>query len=124
MPAQVLLADDDPLLLDLLRRQLSSKRFDVLTAPDGAVALELAEKHRPVVVVLDERMPKLSGFDVLRAIRADPALARTLVIMLTARRRQEDVLAAFALGAHDYVAKPFRPEDLIARIRRLALHVW
>jgi DNA-binding response OmpR family regulator len=124
MPAQVLLADDDPLLLDLLRRQLSSKRFDVLTAPDGAVALELAEKHRPDVVVLDERMPKLSGFDVLRAIRADPALARTLVIMLTARRRQEDVLAAFALGAHDYVAKPFRPEDLIARIRRLALHVW
>jgi DNA-binding response OmpR family regulator len=88
MPAQVLLADDDPLLLDLLRRQLSSKRFDVLTAPDGAVALELAEKHRP------------------------------------ARRRQEDLLAAFALGAHDYVAKPFRPEDLIARIRRLALHVW
>ena len=124
MPAQVLLADDDPLLLDLLRRQLSSKRFDVLTAPDGAVALELAEKHRPDVVVLDERMPKLSGFDVLRALRADPALARIVVIMLTARRRQEDVLAAFALGAHDYVAKPFKPEDLIGRIRRLALNVW
>lgn len=124
MSAQVLIADDDPLLLDLLRHQLSAKGFDVLTATDGAEALEIARARQPDVVVLDAMMPRLTGFEVLRAIRADPELARLVVVMLTARRRQEDVLTAFALGAHDYVAKPFKPEDLIARIRRLAINVW
>lgn len=124
MAALVLVAEDDELLLDVLCYRLKSAGYRVLSAADGNSALAQTRTSRPNVVVLDVNMPGMVGFDVLRKIRADNSLARTPVLMLTGRRRPEDVLTCSALGAHGYVAKPFQPNDVVERVRRLAANVW
>lgn len=124
MTAFVLLADDDQLLLDVLTYRLRSHGFVVATASNGRDALELIRERHPNVSVLDVNMPVMSGFDVLRQMRAEPPLIRLPVLMLTGRRKPEDVLASQTLGAQGHVAKPFQPSDLVHRIRRLAANVW
>lgn len=124
MAALVLIADDDELLLDILRYRLTSSGFRVTTASDGASALAQIRECLPNVVVLDVNMPGMLGFDVLRTMRAEAGLARIPVLMLTGRRRPEDVLTCSALGAQDYLAKPFQPHVALERVRRLACNVW
>ena len=114
--ATVLVADDEPHLLRLVKFRLEREGYRVLTAADGDAALQVARTEQPDLCVLDVMMPKRSGFDVLRELRADERFNSTKVIMLTARAQDRDVDAGFSLGADDYVTKPFSPNELRVRI--------
>jgi DNA-binding response OmpR family regulator len=112
----VLAVDDEPAILRLLKVDLSTLGFRVLTASSGEEALKLVPEERPDVVLLDLMMPGMSGHDVLRrlslATTCDPA-----VILLTARDTEQERVRGLEMGADDYVVKPFSPEELAARIR-------
>ncbi len=93
--------------------------FSVDVARDGPSAVDMARRLKPDLVILDIMLPGCDGFAVLEALRADPALAATRVIMLTAKGREDDRNKAMALGVDDYVTKPFANRDVIARVRSL-----
>ncbi|RIX26995.1 response regulator transcription factor [Sphingomonas edaphi] len=118
-PVRVLVCDDDPLLLELLEFRLAAKGFDVQAARDGGEAMQLLESKPPSAVVLDAMMPFIDGYEVLRRIRENPTLKALPVIMLTARKQEKDIVGALELGASDFLAKPFIPEELVARLIRL-----
>jgi DNA-binding response OmpR family regulator len=115
----ILIADDEPLLTELLEHRLGAKGYRTLVARDGREALSKFDEAAPDAVVLDAMMPVHDGFEVLRRIRANPAHDATPVIMLTARRGEQDVIGALELGANDYLVKPFMPEELLVRLGRL-----
>jgi DNA-binding response OmpR family regulator len=115
----VVVADDDELLRSLVEFKLKARGYRVLVAGDGTKALELVAQERPNLVVLDAMMPGLDGFEVLRRVKQDPRLASIPVVMLTARKRESDIVGALQLGASDYLVKPFIPEELAMRIARL-----
>lgn len=115
----VLIADDEPLLTELLEFRLGARGYETIVAHDGREALTKLQEERPQAVVLDMMMPVHDGLEVLRRMRADPAHADTPVIMLTARRGEADVVGALELGASDYLVKPFLPEELLIRLGRL-----
>jgi DNA-binding response OmpR family regulator len=112
--ARVLVVDDDPLLVRLVRTHLDKAGYRVLTAANGEEALEIAATEMPDLVLLDLMLPKLDGFEVCRRIRE---FSLVPVIMLTARGEPVDRLRGFEMGADDYVAKPFVPAELVARVR-------
>jgi two-component system, OmpR family, phosphate regulon response regulator PhoB len=115
----VLVADDDADIRDLVAFKLEQAGLEVVAVEDGQAALEQARSRLPALAVLDVSMPGLSGIDVCRMIRADPATAGMLVIMLTARVQEQDVEGGFSAGADDYVTKPFSPRELVSRIQAL-----
>jgi DNA-binding response OmpR family regulator len=119
-PPLVLIADDDPLLRAILEHKLAAAGYEVACVEDGRAALEAVRARPPAVLVLDAMMPILDGFEALRRLKADPATKDTCVVMLTALRRQDDIVSALKLGAADYLAKPFNPDELVARLARLA----
>jgi DNA-binding response OmpR family regulator len=113
----VLVADDEQDILRLVRFGLERDGYRVVIATDGAQALERALADPPSVCVLDVMMPKLSGLEVLARLREEPSTSGVRVILLTARGREADVDRGFALGADDYVTKPFSPQELRRRVR-------
>ena len=113
----VLVADDDDDIRDLVAFRLDRAGYTVLRAGDGQQALDLAKEHVPDLAVLDVMMPKLTGYDVTRELRADAATSRIPVILLTARVQEADVARGFEAGADDYVKKPFSPQELKARVQ-------
>lgn len=113
----VLVADDDPDILDLVRFRLERSGYTVATAEDGAEAVRLACELSPALAVLDVMMPSLNGFEVTRRLRGDPATARIPVILLTAKAQDADVQEGFEAGADDYIRKPFSPRELSARVQ-------
>ncbi|MFI5897433.1 response regulator transcription factor [Actinoplanes sp. NPDC051513] len=115
----VLVADDDADIRDLVAFKLEQAGFDVIAVEDGQTALEQARSRQPTLAVLDVSMPGLSGIDVCRMLRADPATSGMLIIMLTARVQEQDVEGGFSAGADDYVTKPFSPRELVSRIQAL-----
>ena len=110
----VLAVDDEVGILRLIKLELSSQGFRVVVAEDGAEALRIAEQQRPDIVVLDIIMPQMSGLEVMRRLRERSS---TPVILLTAKDHDEDKVRGLELGADDYLAKPFNPEELSARVR-------
>ncbi|HEX8580086.1 MAG TPA: response regulator [Allosphingosinicella sp.] len=119
LPKKILVCDDDPLLVDLLQYRLESRGYEVLVAEDGGKALRRLQETRPDAILLDAMMPVIDGYEVLRKIREDASLADIPVIMLTARKQEQDIVTALELGANDYLVKPFIPEELVARLARL-----
>jgi len=115
----VLLAEDDDLVATLIIDRLSRDGFELVHCTDGASALAEARLNPPAVAILDVKMPKMDGFELLSRFREIPALADTPVIVLTALGSERDVVRGFDLGADDYVPKPFSPTELAARVRRL-----
>ena len=115
----VLVADDDADIRDLVAFKLEQAGFDVIAVEDGQTALDQTRSLRPTLAVLDVSMPGLSGIDVCRMLRADPATADMLIVMLTARVQEQDVEGGFSAGADDYVTKPFSPRELVSRIQSL-----
>ena len=116
----VLIVDDEQhirLLIEQTLEELEDDGVELLTASDGAEALDVVANHRPSLVFLDVTMPKKDGFEVARAIKDDPAMAGTTVIMLTARGQAYDREAGLAAGADEYLTKPFDPDDLLRRAR-------
>lgn len=119
LPA-VLVAEDDAQIAYLLQFLLEREGYRVLLAPDGREALRLVDETSPTkLVILDVMMPYADGFEVLAHIRAKPEWRATPVLMLTARSLEKDIVRALDAGAADYVVKPFLPDELKARIRRL-----
>ena len=117
--ALVLVADDDEDIRDLVSFKLEQLGIDVISAADGSGALAAVRERGPDVAVLDISMPGMSGIDVCRAVRADPDLSATRVILLTARAQESDVETGFGSGADDYITKPFSPRDLATRVEAL-----
>lgn len=109
----VLIADDEPSLRLLVSATIASDEYDVVEAMDGDEAWSLIRQHHPSVVLLDVQMPGMTGLDVTRAIRKEPDLARTQVILLTSKAQQADVQAGLAAGADRYLTKPFSPLELL-----------
>jgi len=117
MPRQILVVDDEPDIVELVRFNLTQAGFDVDTAATGDEALDQVRRNTPDLVVLDILLPDRSGTEVCREIRSDPKISDLPVIMLTARGEEVDRVVGFELGADDYVTKPFSPRELILRIQ-------
>jgi two-component system alkaline phosphatase synthesis response regulator PhoP len=114
----ILVVDDEPHIVEIVRDYLKQAGYRVVTASDGQTALTLARHERPDLIVLDLMLPGgLDGLDVCRSLRQDPGLADLPIIMLTARVEETDKLIGLELGADDYVTKPFSPRELVARVR-------
>ena len=113
----VLVADDDPDILALVRFRLEREGYDVVSAPDGKAALELALDHTPDLAVLDVMMPRLDGYEVTRRLRAHEPTKTMPIILLTARVGEPDLEHGFEMGADDYVTKPFSPQMLRERVQ-------
>jgi DNA-binding response OmpR family regulator len=112
--ARILVVDDEPNIVEIVRAYLAREGHDVVTATDGETALDLARSTQPDLVVLDVMLPRRSGFDVLRELRA--AGSPVAVLMLTARDDVIDRVAGLEMGADDYVTKPFEPREIVARV--------
>jgi DNA-binding response OmpR family regulator len=115
--AKVLIADDQPTMRQLVRLTLESGHFEILEAPDGDAALEIARAERPDLLFLDWTMPGMAGVEVCRALRDDPATADMRIVMLTARSQDSDRALAEEMGADDYITKPFSPIQLLEKVR-------
>ena len=114
----VLVVDDDPVLADLVAFRLRRMGLEVTLETDGESGLAAVHRLRPDLVVLDWLMPRMDGLEVCRALRADadPALARTPVLMLTGKSQEPDLERGFAAGATDFVTKPFSTRELVSRV--------
>jgi two-component system phosphate regulon response regulator PhoB len=119
MATRILVVDDEPDILDLVRLALSDAGFAVETAQSGQQALESLRRTAPDLAILDLMLPDMSGTEVCRFIRSRPELSDVLVLMLTARSEEVDRVVGFELGADDYVTKPFSPRELVLRVRAL-----
>ncbi|WP_338413525.1 response regulator [uncultured Sphaerotilus sp.] len=120
MSRRILVVDDQPDLRKLIRMTLELGEFEVHEAVDGASALEMAVSLRPALVLLDVVMPGgLDGYQVCDRLKQHPALAGTLVVMLTARGQAGDIGAGQIAGADGYLVKPFSPIDLIERVESM-----
>ncbi|GGK37994.1 hypothetical protein GCM10010124_33520 [Pilimelia terevasa] len=118
--SKVLVAEDDPDIRDLVVFKLEQAGHEVVEVGDGLGALAAVEgDDLPDLVVLDVAMPGLSGLDVCRQMRADPRTKGLLIILLTAQAQETDVERGFAVGADDYVIKPFSPRELVSRVQSL-----
>ncbi|ACU37925.1 response regulator transcription factor [Actinosynnema mirum] len=116
MSTLILIAEDDESQAELLRRYLERDHHEVAVVHDGRAAIDTARERGPDLVVLDLMLPKVDGLDVCRVLRAE---SDVLVLVLTARSTEDDVLLGLDLGADDYMTKPFSPRELVARVRTL-----
>jgi two-component system phosphate regulon response regulator PhoB len=115
----ILIADDEPHVVELVRVTLEDNRVRVFDAADGEMALAAAEALEPELVLLDVHLPDLSGLEVCRLLRKHPRLACTRIVMLTAAAQQDDIARGFSAGATDYLTKPFSPVRLLSLVERL-----
>jgi two-component system phosphate regulon response regulator PhoB len=113
----VLLAEDDTDIRDLVTFKLRQQGYEVRAFEDGLSALASARDEMPDLALLDITMPGMSGLDVCRELRADPATADVPIILLTARAQESDIETGFSVGADDYVVKPFSPRELVSRVQ-------
>ena len=114
-PPRILIADDNAMNLDILRTRLAVHGYEILTAVDGEEALAKARTQEPDLILLDVMMPKMDGFEVCRAIKTDPAMPFTPIILVTAKADSKDVIAGLETGADEYLAKPVDQAALVAR---------
>lgn len=116
---KVLVVDDEEPILELLRYNLEKNEYAVKTASNGIKAVEIAKKYKPDLILLDIMMPKQDGVETCRQLRELPEIAGTYIIFLTARTEEYSEVAAFDVGADDYIVKPIKPRALMSRINAL-----
>lgn len=116
---KVLVVDDEEPILELLRYNLEKSGYEVKTASDGIKGVEIARKFLPDLVLLDIMMPKMDGVETCRLLRDIPELQKTFIVFLTARSEEYSEVAAFDVGADDYITKPIKPRALMSRITAL-----
>ena len=119
MTYKILIADDEPNIVVSLEYLLQREGYEVTIARDGEAALAAIEAGRPDLVLLDVMMPLKTGFEVCASVRANPELAGTRILMLSAKGRETDLAKGMALGADDYVTKPFATKELVARVAQM-----
>lgn len=115
----IVVADDDNITRSIINLKLKSRGYNVIITSDGTEAFRIIQQDSPDLAVLDAMMPGIDGFELLRRIKSKPETASTLVVMLTSRKLEQDIVGALNAGASDYLVKPFIPEELAARIARL-----
>ena len=113
----ILLIEDDPDIVELIRYNLEREGYRVLTATDGELGLHEARRRKPGAVLLDLMLPGVDGLEVCRRLKQDEATRDTPILMVTAKGEESDIVAGLELGADDYIAKPFSPRELLARLR-------
>jgi phosphate regulon transcriptional regulator PhoB len=116
---KILIVEDEPDIRKLVHYNLVQERYKVLEAEDGERALKLVEREKPGLVILDLMLPGLSGLEVCRTLRERPETAKMPILMLTAKAGEADRVLGLEMGADDYLAKPFSPRELIARVRAI-----
>lgn len=114
---KVLLVDDEPDILEILKYNFEKENFNVFTANNGLKGIEVAKEINPDLIILDVMMPKLDGMETCRLLREIPEFKKTIILFLTARNEDYSEIAGFNAGADDYVTKPIRPRALIARVK-------
>jgi DNA-binding response OmpR family regulator len=119
MAKKILIVDDEPNIVISLEFLMKKEGFEVAVAGDGEEALTKVAAFGPDLLLLDVMMPKKSGFEVCEALRADPARAGLLIVMLTAKGRDTEVAKGIALGADAYVTKPFSTKELVAKVKEM-----
>ena len=118
-PRRVLVCDDDPVILRLLEVNLELEGYDILTAHDGAEAVEVATREIPDLVILDIMMPRMDGYEACRRIKEGPETRHIPVMFLSAKAQQSDLEKGRGYGVDEYLTKPFDPTDLTDVVRRL-----
>jgi len=116
---KILVVDDEPDIVEMLSYNLTQEGYDVVTANDGEQALVVARQELPELVLLDIMMPKLDGVEACRRLREMPEMRKTFVVMLTARAEEYSELAAFDMGADDYIVKPIKPRALLSKLKAI-----
>jgi DNA-binding response OmpR family regulator len=116
LPVPILIVEDDKKTASLVALYLEREGFQTVLAPDGVQALELARRHKPALVILDLMLPRMDGWEVCRQLRRTSDVP---ILMLTARGEEIDRVSGLTLGADDYVAKPFSPRELVARVKAI-----
>ena len=112
----VLIADDEPSVRMLVQATIETDGYNVIEAADGNEAWNLIREHRPSLVLLDVRMPGRTGLEILHAIKSEPSLVDTKVILLTASAQESDINAGLVAGADFYLTKPFSPRDMLSKV--------
>jgi two-component system alkaline phosphatase synthesis response regulator PhoP len=112
--AKILVIDDEPSIVNLVKAYLKPEGYEVFTAADGISGLKAARAHKPDLIVLDLMLPGMDGIELLSQLRRD---SNVYVILLTAKTEETDKIVGLSVGADDYVTKPFSPRELVARIR-------
>jgi DNA-binding response OmpR family regulator len=115
----VLIIEDNPGISRLVEFKLKQEGMDVRMAMNGIDGLEMARNSKPDLILLDVMLPGISGFEVLHALKSDAATSDISVIMLTSKSREEDIERGFAMGAAEYIPKPFKLGELMMRINRV-----
>lgn len=115
----IVIADDDPTIINLVKLRLGMARYNVVATHDAVAALAMVRTQEPVAVILDVQMPGGGGLSALSKIKSDPRMAKLPVMMLTGERNPETVMEAMTGGANDYMVKPFNPDTLLERVSRL-----
>lgn len=117
--AAILIVDDEKDIVELLRYNLEKEGYTVIEAYDGVSAVKIAQSQKIDLMILDLMLPGMSGMDVCKSIRANPALSGLPIIMLTAKADESDKIVGLEIGADDYMTKPFSVKELIARVRTI-----
>jgi DNA-binding response OmpR family regulator len=123
----IVIADDDPTIITLVKLRLGMARYNVVSTNDAIAAMAMVRSSEPVAVILDVQMPGGGGLSALAKIKADPRMRNLPVMMLTGERNPETVMQAMNGGAADYMVKPFNPDTLLERVSRLvksSVMVW
>lgn len=121
MAKKILIVDDEPDILDILKYILDKEGFKVRKAKNGEEAIAKAYEEKPDLILLDIMMPKKDGIEVCRQLRSDKKFNDTFIVFLTARKEEYSEVAGFDVGADDYVVKPIKPRSLVSRINTLLL---
>ncbi|MFA0733095.1 MAG: hypothetical protein LKKZDAJK_002825 [Candidatus Fervidibacter sp.] len=118
-PAKILVADDDPAILELVRINLEARGYQVLTVDNGADAIRIAMREKPDLLILDVLMPEVDGYEVMRVLKESPETAHIPIVVLTAYASDAGAMVSWMQGAESYLAKPFNPEELLMVVDRL-----
>ncbi len=116
---KILLVDDEPDIIEILRYNLTQEGYDVITAKDGESAINKAEKNHPHLIIMDIMMPKMDGIEACSIIRSNPKFIDTIIVFLTARGEDYSHVAAYDAGADDYITKPIKPKVFISKVKGL-----
>jgi len=116
---KILVVEDEPDIRKLVQYNLLQERYKVLEAEDGEQALKIVQRDKPNLVILDLMLPGLSGLEVCKLLRERPDTAKLPILMLTAKAGEADRVVGLEMGADDYLAKPFSPRELVARVRAI-----
>lgn len=119
MAKKVLVCDDEPYIVESVSYVVRKAGFEVVVAEDGEEALEMGRKEKPDLIFLDIMMPKVTGYEVCRQLKEDPATRDTYIVMLTARGQEEDERKALDMGADEFMTKPFSPRKMRAKLLKI-----